>query len=182
VKLLAFVLPLCLDTFAVAAALGARRPTRAQRWRLSALFVAFEAGMPLVGLALGAPVAHLLGSAADYVAGAVLAATGAWMIFSDDDDEERAAGGLLTAGGWAVLALGVSISLDELAVGFTLGLAGLPVGWVVGAIGAQALLASQLGLAVGGRVGEVWRERAERLAGLLLILLGVGLVAARAVG
>ena len=180
-KLLAFVLPLSLDSFAVAAALGARRPTRAQQWRLSGLFVLFEAGMPLVGLAIGAPLAHAIGSAAEYVAAAVLAATGAWMIFSDDD-EERAVGGLMTAGGWAVIALGLSISLDELAIGFTLGLARLPVGWVIAAIGVQALLASQLGLLVGGCLAEVWRERAERLAGLLLILLGAGLVAATLAG
>jgi putative Mn2+ efflux pump MntP len=61
-KLLAFTLPLCLDTFAVAfAVLGEMRLTRAQRIRVWVLFVAFEAGMPLVGMALGAPLAHLAG-------------------------------------------------------------------------------------------------------------------------
>ena len=178
-KLFAFVLPLGLDSFAVAAALGAQRPSRHQRWRLSALFVLFEAGMPLVGLGIGAPVAHLIGSAADYVAAAVLVATGAWMIFSDDDHEEQAASRTLSAGGWAVVVLGLSISLDELAIGFTLGLSRLPVVWVIVAIGVQAFIASQLGLAVGVRIGEVWRERAERLAGWMLILLGAGLIAAK---
>lgn len=182
-RLLAFVLPLGLDSFAVAAAMGARGLTRVQRWRLSGLFVVFEAGMPLIGLAIGAPVAHVIGSAAEYVAAVVLVGVGVWMIVSDDeDDEAQAAGGLLTAGGWAAIALGLSISLDELAIGFTLGLARLPVVWVIAAIGVQALLASQLGLAVGGRIGEVWRERAERLAGLLLILLGVGLAVAELLG
>src|SRR5580698_11610419 len=62
-KLLAFTLPLCLDTFAVAfAVLGEMRLTRAQRIRVIVLFIAFEAGMPLVGVALGAPLAHLTGS------------------------------------------------------------------------------------------------------------------------
>jgi manganese efflux pump family protein len=61
-KLLAFTLPLCLDTFAVAfAVLGEMRLTRAQRIRAWVLFIAFEAGMPLVGMALGAPLAHLAG-------------------------------------------------------------------------------------------------------------------------
>jgi len=67
-KLLAFTLPLCLDTFAVAfAVLGEMRLTRAQRIRVWVLFVAFEAGMPLVGMALGAPLAHLAGSPAHVV-------------------------------------------------------------------------------------------------------------------
>jgi manganese efflux pump family protein len=53
-KLLAFVLPLGLDSFAVAAAIGAAGPvTRPARLRISLIFVIFEAGMPLVGLAAG---------------------------------------------------------------------------------------------------------------------------------
>jgi len=67
-KLLAFTLPLCLDTFAVAfAVLGEMHLTRAQRIRVTVLFIAFEAGMPLVGMALGAPLAHLTGSPAHVV-------------------------------------------------------------------------------------------------------------------
>ena len=60
-KLLAFTLPLCLDTFAVAfAVLGEMRLTRMQRIRVIVLLIAFEAGMPLVGMALGAPLTHLV--------------------------------------------------------------------------------------------------------------------------
>jgi len=67
-KLLAFTLPLCLDTFAVAfAVLGEVHLTRAQRIRVWVLFIAFEAGMPLVGMALGTPLAHLAGSPARVV-------------------------------------------------------------------------------------------------------------------
>jgi putative Mn2+ efflux pump MntP len=182
IKLLAFVLPLGLDSFALAAVLGARPLSREQRWRLSALFVLFEAGMPLVGLALGAPVARLIGSAAEYVAAAVLVAVGVWMLVADEDDEEEKAGRMVSVGGWSAVALGLSISLDELAVGFTIGLAGLSVVAVVIAIAVQALIATQLGLALGARIGEVWRERAERLAGLLLIVLGAGIAVARFAG
>jgi manganese efflux pump family protein len=60
-KLLAFTLPLCLDTFAVAfAVLGEMRLTRVQRMRVIVLLIAFEAGMPLIGMALGAPLTHLV--------------------------------------------------------------------------------------------------------------------------
>jgi manganese efflux pump family protein len=62
-KLLAFTLPLCLDTFAVSfAVLGEMSLTRAQRIRVIVLFIAFEAGMPLAGMALGAPLSHLTGA------------------------------------------------------------------------------------------------------------------------
>ncbi|WP_194892217.1 hypothetical protein [Catenulispora pinisilvae] len=41
-----------VDTFAVAAAVGAAKVKPQVRRRITALFVAFEAGMPLVGPAL----------------------------------------------------------------------------------------------------------------------------------
>jgi manganese efflux pump family protein len=67
-KLLAFTLPLCLDTFAVAfAVLGEMRLTRAQRMRVTVLLIAFEAGMPLAGMALGAPLTHLISGPAHLV-------------------------------------------------------------------------------------------------------------------
>jgi len=67
-KLLAFTLPLCLDTFAVAfGVLGEMRLTRVQQIRVAALLIAFEAGMPLIGMALGAPLAHLTGTPAHLV-------------------------------------------------------------------------------------------------------------------
>jgi len=67
-KLLAFTLPLCLDTFAVSfAVLGEMRLTRVQRMRVIMLLIAFEAGMPLVGIALGAPLTHLVSKPAHLV-------------------------------------------------------------------------------------------------------------------
>jgi manganese efflux pump family protein len=77
---------------------------------------------------------------------------------------------------WGAVVLGVSISLDELAVGFTLDLLRLPTLLVIVLIGAQAFLVSQLGLRLGARVGSEVREGAERLAGLALIALGLGLL------
>jgi manganese efflux pump family protein len=68
IKLLAFTLPLCLDTFAVSfAVLGGAGLTRSQRMRIVVLLVAFEAGMPLAGMALGAPLTHLVSRPAHLV-------------------------------------------------------------------------------------------------------------------
>lgn len=175
-KLLAFVLPLGLDSFAVAAAIGAAgTATARQRLRISLVFVICEGGMPLIGVALGSTLARAIGAAADYLAGAAVVAIGAWMLLAADNDEERA-GRLVSSRGPALVALGLSISLDELAIGFTVGLARLPVTGVIVAIAVQAFLAAQLGLAIGARLGERWREGAERAAGVALILLGVYLI------
>ena len=95
-KLLAFVLPLGLDSFAVAAAIGAAGPvTAGQRLRISVIFVAFEAGMPLIGLTLGNSLAHAIGDIADYLVAVAVIGVGAWMVAHGDDDDEQAAGRLL---------------------------------------------------------------------------------------
>jgi putative Mn2+ efflux pump MntP len=179
-KLLAFVLPLGLDSFAVAAAIGAGQLTSGwQRLRISLIFTIFEGGMPLIGLALGSALAHGIGVVADYVAAAAVIGIGLWMLLSDDEDEENKAARITTSRGLALFGLKISISLDELAIGFSIGLTRLPVIIVIIAIAAQAFLAAQLGLATGARVAERWRERAERLAGIALILLGTYLIAER---
>ncbi len=176
-KLLAFVLPLGLDSFAVAAAIGAIQATRVwQRLRISLIFVIFEGGMPLIGLGLGSALARGIGHVANYLAASAVIAIGVWMLVSKDQDEEEIAGRVLSSRGLALSALGISISLDELAIGFSIGLTHLPVTAVIIAIAVQAFLAAQLGLAIGARIGEHWRERAEQAAGIVLILLGAYLI------
>ena len=87
--LVAFVLPLGLDSFAVAAALGASQVATAwQRLRISLVFVIFEGGMPLIGLALGSALARGIGHIADYLAAAAVIGIGIWMLLADDEDEE----------------------------------------------------------------------------------------------
>ena len=178
-KLLAFVLPLGIDSFAVAAAIGAAQAITAwQRLRIPLLFVLFEGGMPLIGLGLGAALAHGIGQVADYVAAAAVIGIGGWMLFAgEEEDEEEKAARMVTSRGLALIGLGISISLDELAIGFSIGLSSLPVIAVIVAIALQAFIAAQLGLALGAKIAERWRERAERLAGMALILLGIYLIA-----
>ncbi|HEX6349431.1 MAG TPA: manganese efflux pump [Candidatus Dormibacteraeota bacterium] len=168
----ALVLPLCLDTFAISAAAGVQRPSRAQRLRVGALFAVFEGGMPLVGLVAGLTLAQLLAGAAEYLAIAVLAVAGLLMLRGDDDDAED----LASTHGWRLLLLGLSVSLDELAIGFTLGLLRVPALLVAGLIALQAFAVSQLGLALGALVAERLREGAERLAGVFLLALAAFLL------
>ncbi len=176
-KLLALVLPLGLDTFAAAGALGTTDVSPGRRLRLALLFTAFEAGMPLVGLALGAPLGHAVGGAADYVAIAVLLAFGLFTLLSPETGAEEGLGALGQMRGAGAIALGIGVSLDELAIGFTLGLLRLPILLVVLLIALQAFVVAQLGLRLGARLGARTRDGAERLAGLALTGLGAVLLA-----
>lgn len=166
------IAPLTLDTFAISAALGLQRLARRDRWRLTLLFTAFEGGMPLVGALGGGLVGELAKPFVGWMAIAILAAAGLYMLLRHDEDEERL-GRLARSHGPLQLALGLSISLDEVAIGFTLGLLQLPLWIVCPAIAVQAAVVTQIGLHLGARVGERVREFAERLAGVVLVGLAV---------
>jgi manganese efflux pump family protein len=165
------VLPLAIDTFVLGTALGVAGLPPRERLRTSLVLSAFEAGMPLVGFLVGAGLGGLIGQWSDYLAAAVLAATGAWMLRpTTGDDEQQSLRLLESARGWTVIVLGLGISLDELAIGFGVGLLRLPLVLLVILIAVQAFLAAQLGLRLGSRLAERTRLAAERLAGVLLVL------------
>ena len=178
--LAALVVPLGLDTFAVAAALGISGLPRRDRLRVTLLFTAFETGMPVIGFLGGAAVGQATGDAAEILAIAILIGLGAYMLWpgagARDDRRLRL---LERTRGLAAIVLGISISLDELAIGFTIGLLRLPVPVVIVLIGVQAFVVAQLGLRLGARIGEGIREGAERLAGVALAGLGLVLLAER---
>ena len=171
------MLPLCLDTFAVSAALGVAGLPAKDRLRVSLLMAAFEVAMPVAGLFLGSLVGGFVSGAADYVAIALLAGLGIWILRpgGEGEDEGKVAS-LGAATGIAAIGLGLSISLDELAMGVSVGLLHLPVVPAVVLIGLQALVASQLGLRLGSRISERGREWSERAAGAVLLLLAAFLL------
>ena len=172
-KLLLFVLPLGLDTFAVSAALGLQGLPKRDRLRVSLLLTAFEMSMPVVGLFMGRGLGDAIGSVAEYIAAALLIGLGIYMLNEDEEAEGEKAAGLASRSGLALVGLGLSISLDELAMGFTIGLLHLSLVLAVLLIGVQAFAVAQLGLRLGARLGEGASEWAERLAGVALIGLGI---------
>ncbi len=178
-RLFALVVPLALDTFAVSAALGIAGVSSQQRLRLGLLFAGFEGGMPLVGLAVGAAIGSLIGGFADYVAVVALAALGVYVLLADEEKEEARVAQFARSRGFALIAVGLSVSLDELAIGFALGLARVPIVPALILIAVQAFVISQVGFGLGRRIGESVREGAERLAGIALIGIAGLLLLAR---
>jgi putative Mn2+ efflux pump MntP len=175
-RLIAFVIPLGLDTFAVSAAVGMTGLSSRQRLRLSLIFAAFEGLTPAVGLLIGGVLGDDIGSVATYLAGGFLIAYAAFVLSRNLNAEDEAAGEMATTHGWALVLLGLSVSIDGLAVGFTLGLSRVPVVPALILIAAQAFLLSQLGLHLGARLSSRFRRGAERAAGVVLGLLGSWLV------
>jgi manganese efflux pump family protein len=175
---LAALLPLSLDTFAAAAALAA---LGGRRLRTSVVLAAFEGGMPIVG-ALAGGALGAAGETAELAAIGVLAATGVAMLVRGEDAEEERLRRFAAAGGPALLALGVAVSVDELAVGFSLGLLGAPLAAAAALLAAQAFLAAELGMRVGARLRAAQRERVERVAALALLAIAAILLVERLAG
>jgi manganese efflux pump family protein len=179
VALIALVIPLGLDSFVVAGALGMLGTSPAMRLRVSVLFTAFEAAMPLIGLALGASLGRAIGQTADYIAIGVLLAFGLYILLGSEEREERTLARLAHVRGPGAVLLGLSISLDELAIGFTLGLLRIPAAPAIALIALQAFILAQLGLRLGHKLNQRLRETAERAAGLVLTALSLVLLAER---
>jgi putative Mn2+ efflux pump MntP len=131
----------------------------------------------LIGRAAGS----FLGTWAGYGGIAFLLLAGLLLLRpgQDESDESGRLRLLAHARGLAILDLGLSISVDELTVGLSAGLLGLSIVLTVLWVAVQAFVATQLGLRLGGRLGEEVRERAEWLAGVALILVALVLLGLR---
>ena len=173
------LLPLALDTFALAAALGVAGLEQKDRLRVALVFTVFEAGMPIVGILAGRLVGGLIGAWAGYGGILLLILAGVLLLRpgKDEDDDERRLKLLAHARGLAIIDLGISISVDELTVGLSAGLLGLSIALTVIWIAVQAFAAAQVGLRFGARVGDALRERSEQVAGVALIAVALILLA-----
>jgi putative Mn2+ efflux pump MntP len=131
--------------------------------------------MPLVGVAIGHVVGRVLGDWSSFVGALALLAVSVWFIFFDHDrDADESNVGAL--GLWSILGLALSISIDEVAAGFSIGLIGIPVALTIVLIAIEAIIFSAAGLALGQRLKPYLGEWAEKVAGIVLGLLGVWLL------
>lgn len=83
---------------------------------------------------------------------------------------------VITSRGLALIALGLSISLDELAIGFTIGLAHLAVTTIVAAIALQAPLSGSTRRGHRRHNRRTLARAGGTVAGIVLILLGAYLI------
>jgi putative Mn2+ efflux pump MntP len=193
VALLLVAVALGLSNFAASIGLGAGGAGAA---RVAVVFGAFEAGMPVAGLALGSGLARGLGHGANWLGGAILIAVGGYTLLSrgDGDGEPSPTGGgpSPTGGGPAtearptahgrafgrLLFTGFALSLDNLAAGFALGAYHVAFWAAAAVIGVVSVAMSLVGLRLGARLGRLASARASELAaGAVLIAVGAAMAA-----
>lgn len=169
-KMVALIMSLGMDTLMMSIALCVV-PIRG-KFRIALTFATAEALMPLVGLLIGKTAGHWIGDWAALIGGLALIVMGIWLFFfeDDDDEEEKLERNLV---GWTLIGTALSISVDELAVGFSIGLVGVPVALTIILIAIQAFIFTVLGLTFGARLKRYVGEWTEKLAGVVLGLVGI---------
>jgi manganese efflux pump family protein len=175
-----------LSNFAASVSLGVAGVDARTRLRIALVFGVFEAGMPVVGLLIGARVASVAGDAGRWIGGALLIAVGVYAIVSSlrappaqsaqsaqsATDAAGHAAATLAGGNVRLLLSGLALSLDNLVVGFALGAYRISI--LLGAIviGAVSVTLSLIGLELGARLGTWAGRRGDQLGGLILVAVG----------
>jgi putative Mn2+ efflux pump MntP len=169
-KMIALILSLGMDTLMMSIALGFVQTKG--KVKIALTFACAEAIMPLIGLLIGKVAGQIIGEWASLIGGIALLAVSVWLIFfeDEDDEEEKLERSLV---GWTLIVTALSISLDELAVGFSIGLVGIPIVLTIVLIALQAFVFTFLGLTFGSKLKRYLGEWAEKLAGIVLGLLGL---------
>jgi putative Mn2+ efflux pump MntP len=172
-----------LSNLAAAIGIGFGGVTARTRIRVALVFGVFEAGMPIVGLVLGAGVASGIGHAARWIGAVVLIVIGVVTVLqalrqpaehgrgasaAPDSSHRTDSLGRLIISAFA-------LSLDNLAAGFALGTMHLGVAEGAIVIGAVSVVMSLVGLELGGRIGAAAGRRSEQIGGAILVGVGVAI-------
>jgi manganese efflux pump family protein len=189
-----------LSNLAAAIGIGFGGVTARTRIRVALVFGVFEAGMPIVGLVIGAGVAGGIGHAARWIGAVVLIVIGLVTVIqalrqpaeplrgaspaSPASPESPASPGRGASPAdpphrsdslGRLIISAFALSLDNLAAGFALGT--MHVGVAEGAIviGVVSVVMSLAGLELGGRIGAAAGRRGEQIGGAILVGVGVAI-------
>ena len=175
-----------LSNFGAAIGIGVSGVGGGTRIRVAVVFGVFEAGMPVLGLALGHSLAAGLGQAAHWLGAVMLIAIGAGSVVYAWRSRGRASGSGSGSGpdrevrqwrtGRVVLS-GLALSVDNLAAGFAIGSYHVSLGVAAVTFGAVSVAMSLVGLELGARIGAAAGDRSELIAGAMLIAVGAAMAA-----
>jgi putative Mn2+ efflux pump MntP len=179
-----------VDNLAASIGIGVSGVRGAVRLRVAVVFGVFEAGMPVLGIALGRTAAADLGDAAQWLGGGLLIAVGCYPLIgwlrerrrpaASDDGEPTVPGEWPAAGRWGtgrLLLSGLALSIDNLVVGFALGAQHVAIVVAALVIGVVSVAMSLAGLELGAKLGAAFGERGELAGGIVLAGVGIAMAA-----
>ena len=173
VEILLIAIALSMDAFAVSVCKGLSVPKLLPRHALTVglYFGGFQALMPLIGYLLGHSFESAIASIDHWIAFALLALIGGNMVreaLGDDEEKTDASFGFKT-----MLLLSVATSIDALAVGVSVACLGVNIIAAIATIGTTTFILSIVGIKVGNMFGAKYKDKAELVGGIILILMGL---------
>jgi putative Mn2+ efflux pump MntP len=172
IELFLIAVGLSMDAFAVSVCKGLSvKKLRTEHILLAGLyFGGFQFLMPVLGWLLGYRFETLITRYDHWVAFVLLALIGGNMIRESFSQEEELNDDF---GVKTMLLLAVATSIDALAVGITFAFLSVKILPAAGLIGVTTFLLSMAGIWIGRAFGARYKAGAERLGGVILILIGL---------
>lgn len=173
IELFLIAVGLSMDAFAVSVCKGLAMPkcTFKKAAIVGLWFGGFQALMPAIGYILGAQFQEAIASIDHWIAFVLLALIGGNMIHEAlDNDEEEADASLDVK---TMFLLAVVTSIDALAIGITFAFLKVNIIPAVCFIGIVTFIISFAGVKIGNVFGARYKNKAEIVGGIILILLGL---------
>ncbi|WP_195255718.1 manganese efflux pump MntP [Coprococcus comes] len=173
IELFLIAVGLSMDAFAVSVCKGLAMPkcTFKKAAIVGLWFGGFQALMPAIGYVLGAQFQETIASIDHWIAFVLLALIGGNMIHEAlDNDEEEADASLDVK---TMFLLAVATSIDALAIGITFAFLKVNIIPAVCFIGIVTFIISFAGVKIGNIFGARYKNKAEIVGGVILILLGL---------
>lgn len=173
IELFLIAVGLSMDAFAVSVCKGLAMPkcTFKKAAIVGLWFGGFQALMPAIGYILGAQFQEAIASIDHWIAFVLLALIGGNMIHEAlDNDEEEADASLNVK---TMFLLAVATSIDALAIGITFAFLKVNIIPAVCFIGIVTFIISFAGVKIGNVFGARYKNKAEIVGGIILILLGL---------
>ena len=173
IELFLIAVGLSMDAFAVSVCKGLAMPkcTFKKAAIVGLWFGGFQALMPAIGYVLGAQFQEAIASIDHWIAFVLLALIGGNMIHEAlDNDEEEADASLNVK---TMFLLAVATSIDALAIGITFAFLKVNIIPAVCFNGIVTFINSFAGVKIGNVFGARYKNKAEIVGGVILILLGL---------
>ena len=173
-ELVLLAVGLSMDAFAVSICkgLGMKKINLKVAVVLGLFFGGFQAGMPVIGWALGSQFMGIIGPIDHWIAFILLAFIGGkmlWEAFTEESDNKNAEKIDLVE----YLVLAIATSIDALAVGISFAALSVDIVPAVSLIGITTFIFSIAGVAIGHTFGARYEKPATIVGGVVLILIGL---------
>ena len=165
---------LSMDAFAVAICKGLsmRKIDVRQTVTVALFFGGFQALMPFLGWALGKQFEQYITQYDHWIAFVLLVYIGGKMLWEalHSKEEDTAPANFSIK---ELLILAIATSIDALAVGITFAFLNVKIGPAVAIIGCTTFVISLAGVLIGNKFGSRYKQKAEAVGGIILILIGL---------